>query len=142
MNVKYIATTSAALLAVSSLACAQASEREAVRAGNELYRAGEYTQALEAYEQTTATDPLVLFNRACALQRLGRIDEAEDLLQRVDALARRDDLAADARYNLGSASVEQARSLAAEGNAPAALDAYKRAARLYRDAYELDPNGP
>ncbi len=113
---------------------------DAVRAGNELYRSGAYEDALAQYERVDNADALTLFNRACALQRLGRSQEAQELLQTVDAMTRRDDLAASARYNLGGASVAQARTLAAEGQAAEALDAYKRAARLYRDAYAIDPS--
>jgi len=113
---------------------------DAVRAGNELYRAGAYEDALAQYSQADDSGALALFNRACALQRLGRSDEAQELLQTVDAMARRDDLAASARYNLGAASVEQARTLASGGQAAEALDAYKRAARLYRDAYAINPS--
>ncbi len=125
------------MLAIAGPAFAQTSDT--LRAGNELYRAGEYERALDAYQSVESDDPLALFNRACALQRLGRTDEAQELLQRVDSLTRRDDLAASARYNLGAASVEQARALAGQGQAEEALDAYRRGARLYRDAYAIDP---
>ena len=112
----------------------------AVRDGNTLYRAGDYENAIQAYESAGDESALALFNRACALQRLGRDDEARELLQRVDAMTRRDDLAASARYNLGAASTQQARALASEGQKPEALDAYRRASRLFRDAYTMNPD--
>jgi len=111
----------------------------AVRDGNALYRAGDYEDAIQAYENAGDESALALFNRACALQRLGRDEEARELLQRVDAMTRRNDLAASARYNLGAASTQQARALAGEGQAPEALDAYRRASRLFRDAYAMNP---
>ena len=68
---------------------------DAVRQGNELYRSGAYEDALQAYENAGDRSALALFNRACALQRLGRGDEAQELLQRVDAMTPREDLALD-----------------------------------------------
>ena len=45
---------------------------DAVRQGNELYRSGAFEEALQAYENAGDDTALALFNRACALQRLGR----------------------------------------------------------------------
>ena len=130
------------LLALTTATAAVAgapSVRQSVTRGNELYRAGDYEAALESYLAAGESDPLPLYNAACALQKLGRTAEAETLLQRVDAMVRQDDLAAATRYNLGAAAIENARERAAAGDAPAALEDYKRAARLYRDALAINP---
>lgn len=135
----FLTITTALVLATSS-AIAQPGHRATLREGNDHYHAGAYEAAIEAYAKAGDQDPLALFNRACALQRLGRLEEAERLLRRVDAMAHGENLTALVRYNLGSAAVEQARSLAGDGLREPAIEAYRRAVQLFRDAHRIAPD--
>ena len=127
-----------AMLLLALAAPATALDRAAMREGMRLYKSGEYEAAAGAFERA-GDDPRALFNRACALQRLGEHDEAQRLLQEVDAVTRRENLAQSTRYNLGATAIEQARALADAGEQTQALDAYRRAARFYRDAHAMNP---
>ena len=84
-----------------------------VREGLELFEAGEFHRAAEAFQQAQVTMPGALqvkFDRACALQATGEWEEATQLLQEV-AAGPDERLASGALYNLGCAASAQAREL-------------------------------
>lgn len=141
------------------------SPRERIREGNEHFAAGRYAEALEAYEQVpiegrTPPDylPELLHNRAAALFKLGRLDDARELWVRAAGL-RDATFEAQMHYNTGNVHYAEAlRSLgrAWEGQGPdpssqqnqppggvgdaaAAARCLERAIERYRDALRLDP---
>jgi Ca-activated chloride channel homolog len=129
--------------------------RAQIAEGNRLFEAGSYADALKAYDDAALgaqkeIEPELLHNRAAALFKLGRIDEARE--EWVRALAIGDArYEARTRYNLGNCAYEQALNVLrppedaaatqpAENkpeNAPPAL--LERAIEHYRDAIHLDP---
>lgn len=120
--------------------------RTRVAEGNQHYASGEYEKALEAY--TAAGEELpddvraeVLFNRAAAQFKLGKLDEARELWVRV-ASTRDARFEALSRFNIGNC--HYAKALAAlettdPNAATAAMRALDDAVAQFRDALRLDP---
>jgi Ca-activated chloride channel homolog len=109
-----------------------------IERGNRHYRAGEYQEAVEAYQAalgTRADGPVLRYNLGTALLRLGRYAEAEEHLRQaldgVDPEAR-----SHVHYNLGLRFLEEAR---ATGDAAAADALYEAAVESYRQALRLQP---
>jgi tetratricopeptide (TPR) repeat protein len=117
-----------ALLALPSAAGAAGPlERDhpLVQKGREAYAAGNYEEALKAFEaakQERPNDPAVDFNRGDALAKLGRIPEAREVFRSVTE-SNRPDLRQKAWYNLGNLH-------ATTGDRQEALKAYRRALTL------------
>jgi tetratricopeptide (TPR) repeat protein len=96
-----------------------------VQQGREAYLAGRYDDALAAFEaakKERPNDPAVDFNRADALAKLGRIDDAREAFKGVTE-SNRPDLRQKAWYNLGNLH-------ATTGDRQEALKAYRRALTL------------
>ncbi len=96
-----------------------------VEQGREAYTAGRYEDALAAFEaakKERPNDATVDFNRADALAKLGRIEEAKTLFHAVTE-SNRADLRQKAWYNLGNLH-------ATTGDRQEALKAYRRALTL------------
>ncbi len=99
-----------------------------VAKGRAAYEAGNYEEALSAFEEAKKErpdDPAVEYNRGVALAQLGRIAEAKSAFQRVTE-SKRPELQEKSWYNLGNIH-------ATTGERKEALQAYRRALRL-------DPN--
>ncbi|HVG57223.1 MAG TPA: tetratricopeptide repeat protein [Hyalangium sp.] len=99
-----------------------------VAKGRAAYDAGQYEDALAAFEEAKKErpdDPAVEYNRAVALAQLGRIAEARSAFQRVTE-SKRPELQEKAWYNLG--------------NIHATTGERKEALQSYRRALRLDPN--
>ncbi len=129
------------LSAVLALAAADDAPRAAIARGNEHYAAGRYEQALQEYASVEeAADVLAeaLHNRAAALYKLGRLDDARELWVRAAAL-RDPAFEGAARYNLGTCDYSEALKLADAGDLTTALERRGRAADQFRDAIRLDP---
>jgi hypothetical protein len=96
-----------------------------VQKGNDLYTAGKYEEALQAYENAEKDHPgssEIPYDRGNALYKLGRYDEAREAYQR--ALGTNDQtLKADDYFNMGNA-------FAGMGKDDDAVDAYRRALRV------------
>lgn len=106
--------------------------------GNRHYRAGEYREAVEAYQSalgTRADGPVLRYNLGTALLRLGRYQEAEEHLRRaldtVDPGTR-----GHVHYNLGLRFLEEARD---NPDPQAAAALYEAAVEAYRQALRLGP---
>jgi len=103
-------------------------EHPLVAKGREAYSAGRYDEALQAFEaaqRERPNDPVVEFNRADALAKLGRTEEAKKAFSRVGESDRKD-LQQRAAFNLG--------------NLHAAANERKEALQAYRRALRLDPS--
>lgn len=97
-----------------------------VEKGREAYAAGRFEEALQAFEAARKEKPddvAVEFNRADALAKLGRIDEAKAAFQRVADAKNRPELQQKAQYNLGNL-------FATTGDRQEALKAYRRALKM------------
>jgi Ca-activated chloride channel family protein len=130
------------LLLSSSIAFAD-QPRELIKQGNELFDAGRYAEALEAYDQIgDETDEFLLAellnNRAAAHFKLGQLDEARELWVRAAGM-RDEKFEAAARYNLGDCDYADALQAVQQQNAQGALELLARAAQQYQDALKLDP---
>lgn len=100
-----------------------------VEKGREAYTAGRYDEALSSFEEAGKQKPndvAVEFNRADALAKLGRVEEAQAAFQRVAEAQHRPDLQQKAHYNLGNL-------YATTGKRQEALQEYRR-------ALKMDPN--
>jgi hypothetical protein len=101
------------LLAGSSGAVWDSVAVRKVREGIRLFKAGEYTEAGNAFEAADAAQPnndTITFDQACTLTAQGKSDEAKDLFQQA-ALARETSLSSDAYYNLGNLAGVNAKQL-------------------------------
>ena len=75
-----------------------------VRDGIQLFRAGEYSAAAEAFDVADSAEPdneTIAFDQACALTGQGELEDAKELFQQV-ALARETSLSSAAYYNQGN----------------------------------------
>ncbi|MCY1042454.1 tetratricopeptide repeat protein [Corallococcus sp. bb12-1] len=102
-----------------------------VQRGREAYAAGRYEDALrdfDAAKKERPGDPIVEFNRADALAKLGRSAEAREAFKQVAEASRQPDLAQKSWYNLG--------------NLAATAGDRKEALKSYRRALTLDPTDP
>ncbi len=152
-------------IALAGAASAGTSPRERIREGNEHFAAGRYAQALKAYEQVPLEGesppdylPELLHNRAAALFKLGKLDDARELWVRAAGLK---DAAFEAQmhYNIGNVHYAEALRVLGRvwreegphsspqpdlppgglGNAAAATSCLDRAIERYREALRLDP---
>lgn len=118
--------------------------RGLLREGVELYRSGLIEDSLELFARASQADPGIvqsLYNEACAMYRLGRLDEAEHLFRSVEASPRAGDLAARSAYNSGLIAFERAQTLPADGTEPdleVVLEQLNRAESAFRSALDMD----
>jgi len=114
-----------------------------LRRGNAYFAAGQYADALREYERVDASDPRVgpevLYDRAAAQYKLGKLDEARELLVRAAGL-RDAGFEARCRYALGNCDYAAALKALDGKNAQQALEAIGRAIEQYEDALRLDPS--
>jgi len=96
-----------------------------VERGKEAYDAGQYDEALRAFDEAKKEMPnnaAVEFNRGNALAKLGRLEEARDAFHRVGQMDQ-GDLRASDLYNLGNVWAQL-------GNTQEAIASYRRALTL------------
>ncbi len=113
--------------------------------GRRRYGAGDYAGAAARFEEAVRRaggrlDPArAQFNAATALQRLGRLDDAEERLRQ--ALRTGDlEIQAKAWYNRGHAAMTRAEQQAAAGDPAGARAPMKEALEAYRNAIRLAPD--
>jgi Ca-activated chloride channel family protein len=131
------ATPAAAAMLLLALALPSTARADEGARGDELFRAGRFAEAAQAYKAAIDdgnNSPRLLYNYATALLAAGRADDAVSPLERAASLTKDLDLRFRALFNLGLVHLNKARALTEQQAATeayaAALEAYKRALRL------------
>ena len=131
MNTALVAVCTIALLPGNAWAFGLLEKADpAVEKGNDLYKAGKYDEALQAYEEAAKEKPesaAIQFDRGNALYKLGKREDAKDAYERALAGSPKDLRARD-YYNLG--------------NALSDMNQDDAAIKAYRHALQLDPMDP
>lgn len=141
---KRMALLGAALAATLAGGTLWASDASLAEEGGREYAAGNFAKALEIYDEALKSAapgnraPL-LFNRANALYRLGRLAEAEETYR--EAAAADGGLSRDSAFNQGNAAWQAARALQ-EKEPQKALEGMTRSEALFRRALEQAPGDP
>ena len=129
------------VLALGSLARAD-SIAQALREGNALYADGQYTEAINKYnealvEQPTAVEPK--FNKANGYYRLDDLDEAIDLYREVATESKDMALVAKAKYNLGNCLFQQG-TKQRDSDLQKAVDDMEASITSWRGVLDIDPD--
>ncbi len=112
-----------------------------VARGNERYEAGEYDEALKAYEEAKTAlpeSPEIEFNMGNALYGKGEYDKAGEAFEQAALRAEDPALEARARYNMGNTAFAAGEKLL-ESDLEKALAEYGTGVRHFQDALRLDP---
>ena len=112
-----------------------------VNRGNELYSAGDYDQALEAYEKALAEQPdagEVFFNKGNVFFQKGEYDKAREAYQAAALHTKDLTLEASAHYNRGNAVFAEGRS-ELETDPRKALTQWGQSVQHYQEALRIDP---
>jgi lipoprotein NlpI len=112
-----------------------------VDSGNELYSAGEYDKALEAYEKALAEQPdagEVFFNQGNVFFQKGDYDKACEAYQAAALHTKDLALEASAHYNRGNAVFAQGRK-ELETDPRRALARWGQSIQHYQEALRIDP---
>ena len=104
-----------------------------VKKGNQLFRAGQYEQALQAFTEADVNShagdsrlPQLYKNIGNTLTKLGKFTEAAAMYNKADDASQNAAFKADARYNSGNAWMKQQQ--------------YQQAVEAYKQALNLNPN--
>ena len=115
-----------------------------VEKGNAAYKAGNYDEALSAYDQAAKempADAWIEFNKGAAYFRKGDLDKAKDAWEKAALGATEIPLEAESLYNLGT--LEFSKVTQTQGADPeAALEAGGRSVRYYHQAKDLLGDSP
>ncbi len=137
------ALTAAIVVILAMVAMVRGEQRSArgwVAQANEAYRAGQFEEALRAYNEAEVDlpeSPEVAYNQGLAKFKLGDFAGARNAFMR--ALGTRDiDLEAGAKYNLGN--VAYASALEKMSDLQEAVELLKQSIGHYRDALEIAPS--
>jgi tetratricopeptide (TPR) repeat protein len=112
-----------------------------VTLGNELYTAGEYEKALEAYEKARAEQPdsgEVFFNEGNAYFRKGEYDKAREAYQSAALKTKDLSLEAFAHYNLGNSIFAEGQKQL-ETDPRKALSQWEQSIQHFQEALRIDP---
>lgn len=104
-----------------------------VKKGNQLFRAGQYEQALQAFTEADVNSqagdprlPQLYKNIGNTLTKLGKFTEAAAMYNKADDASQNAAFKADVRYNSGNAWMKQQQ--------------YQQAVEAYKQALDLKPN--
>lgn len=141
MSTRVVVTTALAVLVAASAFRARADNIHSQNSkANSLYKKGEYEKALELYDKAALEAPAekrLQANRGNALQRMGKLDEAEEAYQRSLELPDPASKAA-VHYNRGNNLYRQGeKALAAGGQG--ALEKFQEAVGEYGRALDISP---
>ena len=131
------------VILVAALAQAASAElvREATSEGNKLFREGNFTEAINHYDQALVEAPQALepkFNKANSYYRLDDLSKAMDLYREVAAESKDMPLVAKAKYNLGNTYFQQG-SKQKDSNLQKAIDDMKTAIGSWRGVLDIEP---
>jgi Ca-activated chloride channel family protein len=117
------------------------SVRQMLRQGNQLYSGGQYTEAINKYnealvEQPQAPEPT--FNKANGYYRVDDLAEAIDLFQEVATKSKDMSLVARAKYNLGNCFFQRG-AKQRDADLQKALEDMKTSISCWRQVLDIDP---
>lgn len=115
--------------------------RRMIAAGNELYTAGEYTKAINKYNEALVEEPGAVepkFNKANSYYRLDDLGEAIDLFQEVAAESKDMSLVAKAKYNLGNCLFQRG-SKQMDGELTKAVEDIEKSITYWRAVLDIEP---
>ncbi len=132
------------LLVLCAASSAQAANpvAQAVRGGNRLYADGQYTEAINKYNEALVDQPTALepkFNKANGYYRLGDLGEAIDLYQEVAAESKDMTLVARAKYNLGNCLFQRG-TKQRDSDLQKALEDMETSITYWRGALDIEPD--
>ena len=106
-------------------------QNDLARKANQAYENGNYTEAIELYNQAIAEEPdnaRLYFNKANALYKAGNVEEAMQTYERYEGLAENPEQKAWADYNQGTMLTDQ--------------EKFEEAADHFREALKKNPDDP
>ncbi len=115
--------------------------RQMLRHGNQLYSGGQFTEAINKYNEALVEQPQALepkFNKANGYYRVDDLGEAIDLFQEVAAGSKDMSLVARAKYNLGNCFFQRG-SKQRDSDLQKALEDMKTSISCWRQVLEIDP---
>jgi Ca-activated chloride channel homolog len=117
------------------------SARDAVRQGNQRYADGQYSEAINKYNEAEVEQPEAVvpkFNKANSYYRLDDLGAAIDLYQEVAAQSKDMALVGKAKYNLGNCFFQRG-AKQRDSDLHKALEDMKTSIAYWREVLELDP---
>ena len=132
----------AVFLLLAAMTLAQgASARDAVRQGNQLYADGQYSEAINKYNEAEIEQPAAVepkFNKANSYYRLDDLGRAIDLYRQVAAESKDMTLVSKAKYNLGNCFFQRG-SKQRDSNLQKALEEMETSITYWRGVLDIDP---
>jgi len=128
-------------LLIAPIRAGAESAGDLVNRGNGLYSAGDYDQALEAYDKALAEQPdagEVFFNKGNVFFQKGEYDKAREAYQAAALHTKDPTLEASAHYNRGNAVFAEGRR-ELETNPRKALTQWGQSVQHYQEALRIDP---
>ncbi|MEM0968980.1 MAG: hypothetical protein AAF191_03865 [Verrucomicrobiota bacterium] len=115
--------------------------RKLVDQGNRAFAAGNYQQALQAYDEAAVALPEsaeIAFNRGAAHYELGGLTEAKEAFQDASVRAKEPALVSLAKYNLGNLAFREAERQQ-DSDLKKSIEACERAIASYQESLRLNP---
>ena len=137
---KYKTIIHVLLVAAVAQSAVADSARVSTSRGNNLYKQGNFNEAIYSYEQALLEAPGSLepkFNQANSYYRLDDLSKATDLYRQVAAESKDMKLVAGAKYNLGNSYFQQG-SKQKDSNLQKAIDDLKTAIESWRGALDIE----
>ncbi len=143
MNVKRYSLVGMALWLLMLATSLQAqSAAQIVRKGNESYRAGNFDEALQQYQQPLLEgpdNPVILYNKANCFYKLDDLEQAMNLYRQVSAESKDMDLVARAKFNLGNCYFQQGMKQR-DSDLQKAVEAFTTSIHQYREVLKIHPD--
>jgi len=117
------------------------SVRRMIQQGNQHYAEGQYTEAINKYNEALVEQPAAIepkFNKANSYYRLDDLGEALDLYQEVAAESKDMALVSKAKYNLGNCFFQRG-AKQRDSDLQKALEDMKTSITSWRGVLEIDP---